>query len=255
MRSIRILAAALGVSMMLATSAAHAAEQVTITQAHFSPDLRGMPTNAIGSATISSTTGVVPSPITHVNVFGPAGLSLDLTGSLTCTEQLLEEKGSEACPARSLAGTGGGLGVYELAGEMIEEDYRIEFFLENNDPGHVEMLVYLTGHSPVIIERIFKAFVVEGHTPYGLGFSLEVPLIKVLPEASDASARTASISLGAHGLTYIAKVHGKRVRRPIRGIVLPRTCPAGGWPIESEFSFQDESHVTAKKTIPCPRRG
>jgi hypothetical protein len=253
MRRVRILAAALGVAMLLATSAAHAEEQVTITQAGFKPNLRGMPTNAFGSATISSTTGIVPSPITHVNVFGPAGVTLDLTGSTTCTEQLLLEKGAEGCPALSLAGTGGGMGVYELAHEIIEEEYTVEFFLENNHPGHVEILVFLAGHSPVIIEKIFKAVVVKGHKPYGLGFSLDVPLIKVLPEASDASAKTASITLGAHNRTYFAKVHGKRTLEHIKGIILPKTCPAGGWPIESEFSFEDESRVTAKKTIPCPK--
>ena len=62
-------------SLLVATGA-RAEETVQITEAGFSPDALGVPTNAFGSATIGSTTGPVPSPITHVNVYGPAGVTL-----------------------------------------------------------------------------------------------------------------------------------------------------------------------------------
>jgi hypothetical protein len=49
-----------------------------------------------------------------------------------------------------------------------------------------------------------------------------------------------------------ATVHGKRTLTRIKGIVLPKRCPRGGWPVASQFSFQDGSTVFAKRTIPCP---
>jgi hypothetical protein len=233
---------------------AHAGETVRITQAAFSPDLLGVPTNAFGSASIASTDHPVPSPITHVSVFGPAGVTLDLEGSGTCSAQLLEHVGPQGCPANSRAGFGGGQGVYEIGGEVIKETFAVEFFLSDNRPGHVAMLVYLTGHSPVQIELVFRASVINGPKPFGLGFSLDVPLIKVLPEASDASATTAFLTLGAHNVAYYRNVHGKRKLFHVRGIITPRKCPRGGWPVESQFSFQDGSTVTAKSAIRCPHR-
>ena len=247
------LAVWLGVYLGIA-SVAHAEETVNITQAGFSPDRLGVPTNVFGSANIGSTDLPVPSPITHVTVFGPAGVTLDLQGSGTCASERLANLGPVACAADSRAGFGGGEGIYQLGREIVKEPFTLEFFLGDNRPGHVALLIYLKASSPVAIELVFKASVVHGPKPYGLGFSVEVPLIKVLPEASDASATSTFLTLGAKNVFYFKKVHGRRRLVPVRGIITPRTCPRGGWPVESQFSFQDGSTVTAKRTVPCPRR-
>jgi hypothetical protein len=233
---------------------ASAEETVQITEAGFSPNRLGAPTDAFGNATIGSTSASVPTPITHVDVYGPAGLTLNLEGTATCRREALEKRGPQACPANSKAGTGGGMGVYELAHELVEEPYTIEFFLSDNKPGHVEMLVFLKGSSPVLIEVVFTATVFQSPPPYGLGFSVDVPLIKVLPEASDASAKSASLQIGAKGMTYYKKVHGKRRKLPVKGLILPRRCPRGGWPVATQFTFQDGSSVMAKRVVPCPKK-
>lgn len=41
--------------------------------------------------------------------------------------------------------------------------------------------------------------------------------------------------------------------RVIAGIILPKRCPHGGWPVASRFSFQDGQEVMATRTVPCPR--
>jgi hypothetical protein len=240
---------------LLAASApvARAEETVTITEAGFSPDVLGAPTNVFGSAKIGSTSLPLPSPIDHVDVYGPAGVTLNLEGSGTCREEALKQIGPRGCPADSKAGTGGGEGAYELAGEVIKEAYTLEFFLSDNQPGHIAMMILLKGSSPVSIEVVFPATVINGPKPYGLGFSVDVPLIKVLPEASDATATTAFLSLGAHNVTYYKKVDGKRKLFHVKGIILPKHCPHGGWPVASSFSFQDGSTVMAKRMVPCPK--
>ncbi len=253
MRRTRMAASLACLALLLAVvSSARAEETVRITEAGFSPNRLGAPTNAFGNATIASTNLPVPSPITHVNVFGPAGLTLDLEGTGICNKERLEDLGNKACPANSVAGTGGGEGVYELGGELVTEPYTLNFYLADNRPGHTALLIFLKGSSPVSIELVFSAAVIHGPPPYGLGFSVEVPLIKVLPEASDASAMTASLSLGAHNAVYYKKIHGKRRRLHVRGIVLPKRCPHGGWPVASQFSFEDGSTVMATRTVPCP---
>ncbi len=239
--------------MALACAGAQAQETVQITQAGFSPARLGSPTNAFGSAIIGSTEGPVPSPIEHVNVYGPAGVTLDLRGSGVCNQASLERLGTRACPANSRAGFGGGEGIYQLGGELVKEKYTLDLFLSDNRPGHVALLAYLQGHSPVSVEVVFGGSVIRGPKPYGLGFSLDVPLIKVLPDASDASATSAFITLGAHNVAYYRTVHGKRTLFHVRGIVLPKSCPSGGWPVASQFSFQDGSTVIAKRSVPCPK--
>src|SRR5436190_7254832 len=139
MISKRTIASVVCGACLLCASAAQAEEQVTITRAGFSPSRLGVPTNAFGSATIGSTTGPVPSPITHVNVYGPAGVTLDLRGTAVCAKEKLEAKGPSACPANSRAGFGGGMGIYMLGKELVEEEYTLDFFLADNRPGHVAL--------------------------------------------------------------------------------------------------------------------
>jgi hypothetical protein len=250
-----LFAAALAGSALLLAMASVAqaeGETVTITEAGFSPDRLGVATNVFGRATIGSTSPV-PSPITHVNVMGPAGVTLDLRGTGTCSVETLEDIGPEGCPANSKAGFGGGEGAYELGGQVIHETFTLDFFLLNNHPGHEEMAILLDGSSPVSIEIVFIATVIHEPKPYGLGFSLDVPLIKVLPEASDASAISSFLTLGANNVAYYRKVHGKRKLFHVKGIIVPKTCPHGGWPVASEFTFQDGERVIAKRKIPCPK--
>jgi hypothetical protein len=236
---------------LLATSAA-AEETVRITSAGFSPDKLGVPVNVFGSATIASTNLPVPAPITHVNVYGPAGVTLNLEGTGTCALQKLENLGPEACPADSRAGFGGGEGAYELAKELIKEPYTLDFFLGDNRPGHVVLLIYLNATNPVSYQTVFTAPVIQGPKPYGLGFSLNVPIIKVLPEASNASATSSFLTLGAKNVAYFKRIHGKRRLFHVKGIIAPRRCPSGGWPVAAQFSFEDGSTVMSKSKIPCP---
>jgi hypothetical protein len=250
----RIVAALLCGAFLLTASAAQAEETVSIVQAGFSPNSLGMPTNAFGSATIGSTTGPVPSPIRHVNVYGPAGVTLDLEGTGTCNEERLKNIGPAACPANSRAGFGGGQGIYMIGKELVEEKYTLDFFLADNRPGHVKLLIFLSGSTPVSVEVVFGGTVIQGPKPYGLGFSVEVPEIKVLPEASNASAKSAFLTLGAHNVAYYRTIHGKRRLFHVRGIILPKKCPRGGWPVASQFTFEDGSTVMATRKIRCPRK-
>jgi hypothetical protein len=234
--------------------AAQAEETLQITKAGFTPDKLGVPTNVFGEAAIGSTNLPVPAPISHVNVYGPAGVTLNLEGTGVCNAAKLENVGPSACPTDSKAGFGGGLGVYELAKEIIHESFTLEFFLANNHPGHVELLIYLNGSTPVSIQLVFTAKVIQGPKPYGLGFSLNVPLIKVLPEASDASDLSSFLTLGAKNVAYFKTVHGKRTLFHVKGIITPKTCPRGGFPVATQISFVDGSTVMAKNTIPCPHK-
>ena len=180
--------------------------------------------------------------------------NVDLCRFRNEAEELLQKVGPRACPANSRAGFGGGEGIYMLGNELVEERYTLDFFLSDNRPGHTKLLIFLSGSTPVLVEIVLKGTVITGPKPYGLGFSVDVPPIKVLPEASNASAKTAFLTLGARNVAYFRRVHGKRKLFHVKGIVLPKSCPRSGWPVASQFTFEDGSTVMAKRTIRCPRK-
>jgi len=253
MPRIRIITAAIAVCALLLTAAvALGAESLTVT-AGFSPDKLGAPTNVHGTATIHSTTERVPTPIIKTTVLGPAGLAVDVEGVGICNPVKLEiELEPKACPTDSKAGFGGGTGVLELAKEIIKEPFTLNFFRGPNEDGHLVLLAYLNAVEPVSVQLVLKAQVVQEPKPYGLGFTFVVPLIPTLPGATDASAEEIFITLGAPNAAYYKTIHGKRTLFHVKGIIVPKKCPHGGFPYETQISFADGTTNTVKGTIPCP---
>jgi hypothetical protein len=252
----RVISAVLAGCMCLAgVATAQAAETISNFHVAFTPNKLGSPTNASGGASIASTLpGELPEPVTGFTVKGPAGLTLDTTGTKTCNAKALENVGPSACPKESKAGFGGGMGALKLGSQIIEEPFTLDFFLGNNTPGHVVILLYVEAVSPVSIQLVFSANVVSEAKPYGLGFHFNIPLIPTLPGASDASVLSTHITLGAANAAYFEKVHGKRKLVHIKGLILPKTCPRGGFPVETEVTFLDGTTNDLKTSVPCPRK-
>ncbi len=252
MSRIGVLIAALLVCLGAATTA-QAAEEVNL-HAAFTPNVLGSPTNGSGSTTIKSTTGGLPSPITGFTLKGPAGLTINAAGTGTCKAAAIEASGPGVCPKDSVAGSGGGMGALQLGSQIIEEPFTLNLFLGSNTPGHIVILLYVEAVSPVSIQLVFTAPVEKEAPPYGLGFHFNVPLIPTLPGASDASVLSAHLTIGATNVAYFKKVHGKRKLVHVKGLVLPKTCPKGGFPIESDFTFEDGTSNDIKIRTPCPKK-
>lgn len=253
----RVLAALVGCMCMCVVGVATAQAGETISNFHvaFTPDVLGSPTNASGGASITNPLpGELPEPVTGFTVKGPAGLTINTVGTKTCSAAALEATGPSACPPESKAGFGGGMGALKLGSEIIEEPFTLNFFLGNNTPGHIVVLLYVEAVSPVSIQLVFSANVVQEPKPYGLGFHFNIPLIPTLPGASDASVLSTHISIGAANAAYFEKVHGKRKLVHIKGLILPKTCPSGGFPVETEVSFLDNTTDVLKASVPCPAK-
>jgi hypothetical protein len=255
MSRVGVVAAVLvGCACLVAAAAVWAAETLTVTAA-FSPDRLGAPTNVHGTAIIHPTTGLVPTPIIKTTVMGPAGVGLNVEGVGTCNPRKLEAAlEPKVCPKDSKAGYGGGTGVLELAGEVIKAPFTLDFFRGPDEDGHVVVLAFLNATTPVSVQLVLRAQVVPEPKPYGLGFTFIVPLIPTLPGASDASAEEIFITLGAPNAAYYRKIHGKRVLFHIKGIIVPKRCPRGGFPYKTEIGFEDGTTNTVTGTIPCPPR-
>jgi hypothetical protein len=238
---------------LIVAAVAWGAETLTV-HASFSPDKLGAPTNLSVTGKFVSTTGGPPAPLSKIMFYTPAGMTIDTRGTGTCTAQKLEEVGPSACPADSRAGFGGGMGLLELAKEVIHEPYTLDFFFAPRENGHLVLLAYVRAPSPALIELVLTAKEIPAPKPYGLGFVIEVPPIPTLPGASNASVENVFLTFGATHVAYYKTVHGKRTLFHVRGVVVPRTCPRGGFPAEGIIDFADGTTLTVNPTIPCPRK-
>ncbi len=249
-----LVAAAVACVCLIVATAAWAAETLEVT-ASFSPDKLGAPTNVHGTATIGSTSGPLPSPIAEATVMGPPGLTVNTKGVGICNAVKLEQTlEPNVCPKDSKAGFGGGVGAYELAGQVNEEPFTLNFYRGPNEDGHLVILAYLNAVSPVSVQLVLKAQVVNEPKPYGLGFTFKVPPIESLPGASNATAKSIFITLGAPNAAYY-ETGGRQAQAGAReGDHRPQDVPQGGFPYETQFTFEDGTTNTVKGTIPCPHR-
>jgi hypothetical protein len=248
----RVLVTALLIGgCLIAATVAWATETLSI-HARFDPDRLGAPTNISATATFGSTTGPLPPPITRLTAYAPAGVTIDVHGSGTCDTAKLEQLGPSGCPADSRAGFGGGVALLELAHEIIREPFTVDIFLAPKEGPGLAFLAYVRAISPASVELVLKAKEIHAPKPYGLGFSVEVPLIPTLPGASDASVEHAFLTFGSTDVAYRKTVHGKRTLVHVKGVIAPRTCPRGGFPLKGTIDFADGTATIGKTTIPCP---
>lgn len=236
---------------LLVAAVAWATNTLTVTEA-FTPDKLGAPTNLSITAQFASTTGKPPSPITKLTLYAPAGLGVDARGAGTCSEATLRLHGPQGCPATSRVGFGGGVGVIELPKQVIRERFTIDFFFAPREHGHLALLAYANAVAPVAVEITVIAKEVPAPKPYGLGFSVEIPPISTIPGAALASVESAFATFGSPNVAYYKTIHGKRTLVHLKGVVVPKTCPRGGFPTEGTIDFADGSTLTVNPTIPCP---
>jgi hypothetical protein len=247
-----ILVAALLVCACLVVAGVAWAGQTLTFHASFSPDKLGASTNLSLDAKLVSSTAGSASPITRFILYAPAGMGIDVRGAGTCAVAILEQRGPSGCPVDSRAGFGGGVGVLELPRETIHVPYTLDFFFAPKEHGHLRLLIYASALVPVSVEFVLVAKEIPAPKPYGLGFSVEVPPISIVPGARDASIESAFVTVGGANVAYYESVHSKRTLVHLKGLVVPKRCPSGGFPAEGKVDFADGTTLTVNPTIPCP---
>jgi len=237
---------------LIGAAVAWATNTFSIT-AYFTPDKLGASTNISAKATFAYSTSV-PVPISNFVAYGPAGLAFDVKGTGTCNKAVLENAGPSACPADSRIGFGGGIGLVEIAKEFIKEPFTFDLFLAPSESGRFVILVYVNAVSPVSLQLVLVAKEIHGSKPYGLGVTVEVPPIPTLPGAAYASVESTYLSVGSQKVAYYNMIHGKRKLVHVKGLIIPKSCPRGGFPFLVTIGFLDSTQTSDKYTAPCPRR-
>jgi hypothetical protein len=113
-------------------------------------------------------------------------------------------------------------------------------------------LLFATGPSPVDTQILSPAQLLPAPAPFGGRLNIALPLVPSVPGAPDVAIVQMHATIGPQGVTYLHQVTGEPLSYTPRGILLPATCPRGGFPFAAEFTFLDGSRSTARTTIPCP---
>ncbi len=254
-----LLFVALAAAMLLACAclpAAAGAAQTVKLKASLTPERLGAGTTIAFEFTVSSTTGQVPSPLSGVDLLYPANLGLATSGLglATCTTNILEALGPEGCPSESQMGYGSGLVEVPFGPEILQETATTKVFMANLNQGHLGLVFYAYGVTPVAAEIVFPGLVLPAPKPYGGDLTTTIPPVPTLPGAPNASVVKLSTTIGPERLTYYERTRGRYLPYHPRGIVLPRTCPRGGFKFAARFTFQDTTHAAARTAVPCPPR-
>jgi hypothetical protein len=231
------------------TTAASAAQSVSL-RASFSPYRLGGRTTIGFDFEIAAPPGQIPSAVTDIDVHYPrnVGIVLSGLGVAACTPALLGETG---CPTNSIMGGGSALAELRFGEQIVSEHARLTIARAPNEEGHIALLFYAVGPSPVDTQILSPAQLVPAAPPFGGRLNIELPLVPSVPGAPDVAITQMQATIGPQGVTYYEKLAGEALGYTPRGILLPDSCPRGGFPFAAEFTVLDGSHPTARATIPC----
>jgi hypothetical protein len=252
-RALSLLAVVLcvGVSGM-----ANAAQSVKL-RATLTPERLGQGTTIGFGFQIAASTGQVPPPLTGVEVSYPVelGFALSELGLATCSAGTLEAAGPEGCPANSLMGHGTALAEIPVGPEILHETAHVTIVRTTERSGHLALLIYADGETPVSAQIVFPGLVLGAPAPFGGRLNMSVPLVPSLPGAPNVAVVQFRSTLGPLHLVYHEHIHGRVVDYEPKGIPLPNSCPQGGFRFAARFAFQDGSHSKAATAVPCPPGG
>lgn len=236
-------------------AAADAAQSVRLT-ATLTPEQLGQSTTIGFGFQITTAAGRVPPPLTAITVRYPGNLGIALSGLGLdiCQPAALEASGLNGCPADSRMGYGTALAEVPIGPEILQETAQVTIFRAPEQNGHLALLLYATGVSPVDAQIVFPGLLLPAPAPFGGSVHVNVPLVPSVPEAPDVAVVKFSSTLGPQHITYYEHQHGKTIAYQPKGLILPNTCPHGGFPFAAEFTFLDGSRAHAHTAVACPHR-
>lgn len=223
--------------------------------AKFVPNSLGARTTLDFDFALTPPPGGVPPPLTQIELRYPDNLGIELStlGTSLCTASILEESGPRGCPPNSVMGYGVVDTGVELGTSVVAEQAPITIFrAPTSRRGLLGLLFYAEGKHPVVTNIVFSGVLLPESEPFGGRVSIGVPLVSTLPGAPYVSVVHLRATIGPRKVTYYERRGGFTFAYKPEGILMPRTCPRGGFPFAAEFSFSDDSHSHARTYAKCP---
>jgi hypothetical protein len=235
------------------TPTATAAPSVKLA-ASFSPERLGKGTTIRIGFHVSYPSGEAPLAATAIQFFLPPGLGIATSelGLQNCLPAQLEQFGRAACPANSLMGHGSATTAVPFGSRFVIEHTGVTLFSGPVQGGDPQLLFVTVGEYPVIAEIIFSALVLPAGPHFGGLIETKLPLVPSVPEGPDVALLGLQTTIGPAGIVYHEDISGKTVNFRPRGILLPKSCPRGGFPFAVRLSFSNDSSARANRHIRCP---
>ena len=223
---------------------AMAAADTTITPL-LSPDLL----NAKGALTLTINYGEgedgIPLPLRRLSVKFPIGLSLNIPAISGCPAARLRSRGPRGCAHQSELGSGHALVEAPAGSQRITEDIHLWVFLGPPQGLQPTFEVFGEGRTPLLERLVLGGTVIPASTPYGEELVMNVPPIPTLPLEPNASIANLTLTVGT-------SIH--RLAPDANTIVVPGSCPTGGFPFAGEFTYATGTIGSALATTLCPRQ-
>ncbi|HEV7938563.1 MAG TPA: hypothetical protein VGP18_11150 [Solirubrobacteraceae bacterium] len=240
---------------ILTTSQAEAAPSVRLA-ASFSPERLGKGTTIQVGFHVVYPSDEAPLAATGIQFFLPRGLGIATSelGLDSCQPAQLELLGRAACPPNSLMGHGSATAAVPFGSHFVVEHTSVTLFSGPVVGSNPQLLFVTVGESPVIAEVIFSALVLPAGPRFGGLIETKLPLVPSVPYGPDIALLGLQTTIGPAGIVYREDIDGRTVNFRPRGILLPKSCPRGGFPFAVHLSFSDGSGAGTDATVPCPHR-
>lgn len=191
----------------------------------------------------SSDESAVPLPISRTVLRFPIGLGVEIPHLRSCSPTRLRVQGPSACSTQSLLGHGHAIAEAQVGSEIVSEGIDLTLFVGPFHNLQPTFEILGLGYSPFDERVVLTGTVRPDNPPYGEDLVLSIPPIATLPLEPDASIVSMSLTVGT-----------AKPRHPItvNTIVVPPSCPAGGFPFAAEFTYADGSTGSALASALCP---
>lgn len=239
-----LFAALVALAICVAPAAAFQSSTIATITSSLSPNRLGA--DGALQLTISFSTGEsgFPAPVRRAVLRFPTGLGVEIPRLRSCSIARLRAQGPKACPAQSLLGHGHALAEAQAGSQIISEDIDLSLFVGPFHNLQPTFEILGQGYTPFDERVVLTGTVIPDQAPYGEDLVLSIPPIPTLPLEPDAAIVTMSLTVGT-----------SKPRSPVvvNSVVVPSSCPAGGFPFAAEFTYADGSTGSALASAPCPR--
>jgi hypothetical protein len=209
------------------------------------PDRLGASTALTLAFRFSGGAAGVPAPLRGMVVRLPAGLTVNLRGVRVCAKSRLQSGGAAGCSSASLLGRGHAVMRVHAGSQSIPEEVTISVFRGPNHGGRQTLEILGRGETPLDESTVSTAVLESDRAPYGSKLTVSIPPIPTLMYEPDASFVSLSLTVGGVGRSPRAHVAAG-------AILVPRSCPAGGFPFAASFTFAGSPAAMAAATVACP---
>ncbi|MCL2769481.1 MAG: hypothetical protein FWD42_05145, partial [Solirubrobacterales bacterium] len=160
-----------------------------------------------------------PPPLTQIQLRYPAylGIALSGLGLENCSAATLEASGPAGCPSNSVMGYGAALTGIVLGTTTITEEAPVTILRAPSERGHLGLLFFSEGTTPVNTRIIFPGVLLPAPNPFGGQVNIDVPLVPTLPGAPYISVLELHATVGPRRVVYYERVRGRLLAYKPRG--------------------------------------